>query len=47
MTLAVEQEKDGLVTRERLQTDGAGCFLVDILNLPPPPPPPNVVLTRF
>ena len=36
MTLAVEQEEDGPVTRERLQTDGAGCFLVDILSLPPP-----------
>ena len=45
MTLAVEQEEDGRVTRERLQTDGAGCFLVDILSLPPPLP--YVVLTRF
>ena len=43
MTLAVEQEEDGPVTRERLQTDGAGCFLVDILSLPLP----YVVLTRF
>ena len=44
MTLAVEQEEDGLATPERLQTDGAGCFLVDILSLPPFP---YVVLTRF
>ena len=35
MTLAVEQEEDGRVTRERLQTDGAGCFLVDILSVSP------------